>query len=106
MRPVTVGREIGRFTVIAKGVNVGERVVVDGQSRLTTGTKVDAKDETAPAHDGAAASTDALVGTTVANGMEYRLAVYIMMAFFFNFDFQQALSFFPPTRDHKMSLTL
>jgi membrane fusion protein, multidrug efflux system len=55
MRPVTVGREVGRFTVIAKGVSAGEHVVVDGQSRLTSGTKVDARDEAAPA----AASTDA-----------------------------------------------
>lgn len=40
-RPVTVDRTIGGETVISKGVNEGEQVVVEGQSRVTTGTHVE-----------------------------------------------------------------
>lgn len=41
MRPVTVGRQIGEFSVVEKGLAGGEQVVVDGQSRLTVGSKVE-----------------------------------------------------------------
>ena len=41
MRPVTVGRQVGDLTVIDKGLAGGEQVVVDGQSRLTVGSKVE-----------------------------------------------------------------
>ncbi len=41
LRPVTVDRSIGDQTVIASGVTAGERVVTDGQMRLTPGAKVD-----------------------------------------------------------------
>jgi len=40
MRPVTVGTAIGGETVIAAGVKPGDRVVTDGQVRLTPGAKV------------------------------------------------------------------
>ncbi|HUZ71907.1 MAG TPA: efflux RND transporter periplasmic adaptor subunit [Stellaceae bacterium] len=40
-RPVTVSRAIGGESVIAKGLAAGERVVVDGQLRLTTGTRIE-----------------------------------------------------------------
>jgi multidrug efflux system membrane fusion protein len=40
MRPVTVAREAGRETVIARGVAAGETVVTDGQLRLTPGVRV------------------------------------------------------------------
>ncbi len=40
MRPVTVARTTGAETVIGKGLEPGEQVVIDGQSRLTTGAKV------------------------------------------------------------------
>ena len=40
-RAVTVGRTINNETVIAKGLNGDERVVTDGQLRLTNGTRVE-----------------------------------------------------------------
>jgi multidrug efflux system membrane fusion protein len=46
VRDVTVDRTEGAETVIAKGVAVGERVVTEGQSRLTPGAKVQVR--TAP----------------------------------------------------------
>jgi len=39
-RDVTVTRSVGGETMIAKGVDVGESVVTDGQSRLVDGAKV------------------------------------------------------------------
>lgn len=43
VRPVSVGRVIGDLTTIDKGLQIGEQVVVDGQSRLTPNARVDAK---------------------------------------------------------------
>jgi multidrug efflux system membrane fusion protein len=43
LRPVKVARAVGDKSVIAEGVAAGERVVVDGQSRLTVGATVDIK---------------------------------------------------------------
>lgn len=43
MRPVTIGAEIKDETVIAKGLKPGERIVTDGQLRLTPGAKVTMK---------------------------------------------------------------
>ncbi|MBP2315866.1 efflux RND transporter periplasmic adaptor subunit [Azospirillum soli] len=40
VRPVTVGRTQDGLAVIASGLSAGERVVVDGQSRLYPGAKV------------------------------------------------------------------
>jgi len=40
MRPVTVARSTGAETIIDKGLEPGEQVVIDGQSRLTAGAKV------------------------------------------------------------------
>ncbi|HWH50087.1 MAG TPA: efflux RND transporter periplasmic adaptor subunit [Gemmatimonadaceae bacterium] len=40
MRPVLPGLQVSDFTVVRRGVNVGERVVVDGQSRLNSGSRV------------------------------------------------------------------
>ena len=40
LRPVTAGRSAAGETVIAKGLNAGEKVVVDGQSRLAPGATV------------------------------------------------------------------
>jgi multidrug efflux system membrane fusion protein len=39
-RPVQVARTVDSVAVIASGVKEGERVVVDGQSRLVPGSKV------------------------------------------------------------------
>jgi multidrug efflux system membrane fusion protein len=48
IRTVSLGPTVGDLTVIERGVQPGERVVVDGQSRLTPGAKVDAKEQAAP----------------------------------------------------------
>ena len=42
-RPVTVGRKQGGHVVIAKGLSADERVVTDGQLRLSPGVKVEVK---------------------------------------------------------------
>jgi multidrug efflux system membrane fusion protein len=42
-RPVAVGRTVRGQTVIEKGVNPGERVVIDGHLRLVPGAKVELK---------------------------------------------------------------
>jgi membrane fusion protein, multidrug efflux system len=39
-RPVTVDRTVGGLAVIAKGLSAGEKVVTDGQLRLSNGTHV------------------------------------------------------------------
>jgi multidrug efflux system membrane fusion protein len=41
MRAVTVGRTVGRETVVTKGIAPGETVVTDGQLRLAPGFKVE-----------------------------------------------------------------
>ena len=46
-RPVVASRAIGDETVIEKGLNAGETVVTDGQSRLVDGTKVKPVDQAA-----------------------------------------------------------
>lgn len=43
VRQVTAGRQVGDQTVIERGLAGGEEVVVDGQSRLTVGAKVEIK---------------------------------------------------------------
>ena len=43
MRPVTIGGEIKGETVIEKGLKPGERIVTDGQMRLTPGAKATMK---------------------------------------------------------------
>ncbi len=48
-RPVTPGAVDGRDTVITKGLAPGERVVTDGQLRLSPGARVDIKTGAAPA---------------------------------------------------------
>ena len=42
-QPVKVGWNVGDETVIAAGLQPGQRVVTDGQLRLTPGAKVDIK---------------------------------------------------------------
>ena len=41
LRSIQPGRPVGDLTTVSQGLTPGERVVVNGQSRLTTGTKVD-----------------------------------------------------------------
>ncbi len=40
VQPVSIGQDDGRVAVVTKGLDEGAQVVVAGQSRLTTGTKV------------------------------------------------------------------
>jgi multidrug efflux system membrane fusion protein len=40
LRPVTVQRSVGQESIIEKGVEPGERIVINGQSRLMPGSKV------------------------------------------------------------------
>lgn len=44
LRPVMIGSSIGGETVIMKGLQAGERVVIDGQLRLMPGAKVTIKE--------------------------------------------------------------
>jgi multidrug efflux system membrane fusion protein len=48
VRTVSVGQSVGDLTVIEHGVEPGEHVVVDGQSRLVPGAKVEAKVQPTP----------------------------------------------------------
>jgi len=49
-RPVVVGRTVDRETVVQKGLNADEKVVIDGQLRLYPGARVEIKNsESAPA---------------------------------------------------------
>ena len=41
VRPVTVNRTVGNESIISKGLSADERVVTDGQSRLTNGSRVE-----------------------------------------------------------------
>lgn len=59
VQPVTTGRAVGDLTTIDKGITPGERVVVDGQSRLTPNAHVDVKSANAAAPGGQAATTQA-----------------------------------------------
>jgi multidrug efflux system membrane fusion protein len=45
LRPVIVTRSSGDLAVVAQGVKPGEKVVIDGQLQLITGTKVEVKGE-------------------------------------------------------------
>ncbi|MGE4047400.1 MAG: efflux RND transporter periplasmic adaptor subunit [Acetobacteraceae bacterium] len=55
-QPVEVSRDNGRFALIAKGLDEGQTVVVDGQSRLQSGSRVAANDG-GSARDSRAAKT-------------------------------------------------
>ena len=47
LRPVTVNRTVGNESVIAKGLSADERVVTDGQLRLTNGSRVEIRTSSA-----------------------------------------------------------
>jgi multidrug efflux system membrane fusion protein len=57
VRPVSVGRIVGDMTTIDKGIDPGEQVVVDGQSRLTPNARVDIKSASATATGSVQAGT-------------------------------------------------
>ena len=48
LRPVTVDRAVAGKTVIATGLAAGERVVTDGQMRLSPGAQVEVQKPSAP----------------------------------------------------------
>lgn len=58
--PVRVARTVDTLAVIASGLTVGQRVIMDGQSRLTTGSKVLIK--SAGARGAPSRSTDSAAG--------------------------------------------
>ena len=64
VRPVGVGREVGSMTTIANGLTPGERVVVDGQSRLASGSKVSLKQGTGAPQAATASADGAAKGVT------------------------------------------
>ena len=58
VRVVSVGQVVGDLTVIERGVEPGENVVVDGQSRLVPGAKVDPTMRPAPLAQRPAGATE------------------------------------------------
>lgn len=60
MRPVKVGHQVGSSLIIEKGLNAGEKVVVEGIQKIRPGVKVAAKP--APAHDGKTPEAPAAAG--------------------------------------------
>jgi multidrug efflux system membrane fusion protein len=66
LRRVVVARTQGSETIVAKGLEAGERVVVDGQQRLTPGIKVEVRD--AERKGGAGKGGDAPKGDVAAKG--------------------------------------
>jgi multidrug efflux system membrane fusion protein len=62
-RPVTVERAAGMISVIASGVSQGERVVTDGQSRVTPGAHV-----TIGLHDPTTGGASGAAGATAGRG--------------------------------------
>jgi len=55
-RPVTVGINYENKTVVENGLQVGETVATDGQSRLAPGVKVNIKSPIQPATNASTAS--------------------------------------------------
>jgi membrane fusion protein, multidrug efflux system len=47
-RPIVVRASVDDLTVVTKGLDLGERVVVSGQYRLRPGVKVDANSAASP----------------------------------------------------------
>ena len=58
VRPVVAGRAVGTRTLIESGLDAGERVVTDGQAKLSPGAKVEIK-ATAAVRASGGASTGA-----------------------------------------------
>jgi len=57
VRQISVGRVVGEMTTIDQGLEAGEQVVVDGQSRLTPNAHVDVKSAPAAGNVGVQAGT-------------------------------------------------
>ena len=52
VRPVEVGRSVGDYVIVTRGVTPGETVVTDGQLRLVPGARVEIKPVTDPRERG------------------------------------------------------
>jgi multidrug efflux system membrane fusion protein len=52
MRLIEPGQDYHGQTLVTKGLNANERVVVDGQMRLQTGSKVDTQSQDMPVQTG------------------------------------------------------
>ena len=63
VRPISVGRVVGDMTTIDQGLDAGEQVVVDGQSRLTPNAHVDVKGASAATAGSAPGSQSVQAGT-------------------------------------------
>lgn len=48
LRPIEIARTLDGKSVVSKGLSAGERVVVDGQMRVSNGVRVDVRSTTAP----------------------------------------------------------
>jgi multidrug efflux system membrane fusion protein len=49
LRTIQAGRPVGDLTTIVEGISAGERVVVNGQSRLANGSRIDIRSAVTPA---------------------------------------------------------
>jgi multidrug efflux system membrane fusion protein len=65
---VVAGRAIGDMTVIEKGLEAGERVVTDGQSRITPGAKVAVRAADAPSSQRIGADAGSSTGASGSPG--------------------------------------
>jgi multidrug efflux system membrane fusion protein len=64
MRSIEPGQDYGGQTLITKGLSANERVVVDGQVRLQTGSKVDTSAQDQPVQTGSNAALAPTTSTT------------------------------------------
>jgi len=62
-RPIKVSQSGDANAVVSEGLNVGDRIVVAGQSRLFDGALVDDKPQAAPTADASASTAQANSGT-------------------------------------------
>lgn len=63
VRPIKVSQSGDANAVVSEGLNVGDRIVVAGQSRLFDGALVDDKPQTAPTADASATATQVKTGS-------------------------------------------
>ena len=63
-RPIKVSQSGDANAVVSEGLNVGDRIVVAGQSRLFDGALVEEAPAAAPMADASATATPATSGTT------------------------------------------
>ncbi len=74
LRPVTAGRIFQTWTIIEKGIDAGEKVVTDGQLRLSPGSKLEIKNEKAEETKQTQAESVNLGGTETRNNQDAQAA--------------------------------